>query len=96
MQSSNENRVGDLIKAFFGQDGIKNRIMEHRAIAAWPQVVGAMIAKNTTEVRVSNRVLYIKIVSSAIRYELGYSRSQLRTAVNQQIGSTFIKKIIFY
>lgn len=96
MDERNEHTVGGLIKRFMDRDTIQSRLLEHKAELAFNEAIGPNLAQRVTEVRVANRVMYIKVSIPAVRHELSYSKIQIRASINRKLNCKFISKLIFY
>jgi len=63
-------------------------------INSWEKVVGKMIANHTENLKVVNRVLYVKVDSSALRHELHMERSKIMKKLNKKAGKNVIDEIV--
>jgi len=63
-------------------------------INSWEKVVGKMISNHTESLKVINRVLYVKVDSSALRHELHMERSKILKKLNKKVGKKVIDEII--
>jgi predicted nucleic acid-binding Zn ribbon protein len=79
-----------LLKAYKWEAGID----EAKLVNSWENIVGKIIAKHTTRLKVSNRILYINVDSSVIRNELMMSRSKLIDRINEEMGGKMIAEIV--
>jgi len=53
-----------------------------------------MVAKNTRNLYIRNRILYVRVNSSALRNELHYARSRILKALNKEAGANVIDEIV--
>lgn len=51
-------------------------------------------AEITTELRLENRILYVRIQSSVLRSELFYQREALREEINRRSGVRLVNAVI--
>ncbi len=75
--------IGDILKDFFDRPYIAARIAEGNIETYWRQVVGPQVAAQTTELRIENRVLHVRIASSLLRHEIFLQRDILRDEINR-------------
>jgi hypothetical protein len=71
------------------------QIAENRAINAWNSLLGATVARYTSNLYVQNRKLYAKITSPVLKSELTLCRGQLVRRLNEKAGRNVIDDIIF-
>ena len=64
-------------------------------VNSWEKVVGKMISNHTESLKVVNRVLYVKVDSSALRHELHMERSKIAKKLNKKVGKNVINEIVF-
>ena len=64
-------------------------------VNSWEKVVGKMISNHTESLKVVNRVLYVKVDSSALRHELHMERSKIAKKLNKKVGKNVIDEIVF-
>ena len=61
----------------------------------WLNVMGRNVSQYTENIYIKNNTLYLKINSSTLKQELFYGKDKIIENFNQEIGSNYIKKIIF-
>ncbi len=67
--------MGDLLKEFFSRPYIAAKVAEGKLPDTWREIVGERAAAETVELKLENRVLYVRIRSSILRSELFYQRT---------------------
>ena len=60
----------------------------------WRAVVGNRAADETTELRLENHILHVRIRSSVLRQELFYQRIALQEELNARLGVRLINAVI--
>jgi len=95
MRKKNTELLSDVIKQVLRQQHLDKPLYEKRLIDAWPQVLGNNIVQYTSNLRISNRVLYVSLTSSVLRHDLFLSREQIKNSLNKQVGAEVIIDIIF-
>jgi len=61
----------------------------------WSQIVGRHIAKRTSEIRLKNDTLFVRLNSAALRTELSFAKTKIIRNLNRQLGEDIIKEIVF-
>ncbi|MDD3320621.1 MAG: DUF721 domain-containing protein [Paludibacter sp.] len=95
MRKKNTELLSDVIKQVLRQQHLDKPLYEKRLIDAWPQVLGNNIVQYTSNLKISNRVLYVSLTSSVLRHDLFLSREQIKNSLNKQVGAEVIIDIIF-
>lgn len=86
--------MGDLLKEFFSRPYITAKVAEGKLPDTWREIVGERAAAETVELKLENRVLYVRIRSSILRSELFYQREALRREINERSGVKFVNVVI--
>ncbi|MEG2612329.1 MAG: DUF721 domain-containing protein, partial [Alistipes sp.] len=85
--------MGDLLEEFFKRPYIAAKVAEGRLPDTWREVVGERAAEVTTELRLENHILHVRIQSSVLRSELFYQRDALRDQLNERAGVRLINAV---
>ena len=94
MRKSNEKPLKAAIEEFLDSFHLRDKLNEAKVIAAWEKVVGEMIAKNTGQLHIRNKVLFIRVESAALRNELMFARTKIINALNREVGAVVISDIV--
>ncbi|MEG2365764.1 MAG: DUF721 domain-containing protein [Alistipes sp.] len=86
--------MGDLLEEFFKRPYIAAKVAEGRLPDTWREVVGERAAEVTTELRLENHILHVRIQSSVLRSELFYQRDALRDQLNERAGVRLVNAVI--
>ena len=86
--------MGDLLKEFFSRPYIAAKVAEGKLPDTWREIVGERAAAETVELKLENRVLYVRIRSSILRSEVFYQREALRREINERSGVKFVNVVI--
>lgn len=78
--------MGDLLEEFFKRPYIAAKVAEGKLPDTWREIVGDRAAEVTTELRLENHILHVRIQSSVLRSELFYQREALREEINRRSG----------
>ena len=87
-------RFGDVLDDFFKRPYVAAKVAEGRLPDTWREVVGERVASLTSSIRVENRILYVNISSSVVRYELFCRRDSLREEINRVSGVRLVNAVI--
>lgn len=77
------------------EQGLETPLFQHRAISAWPEVMGNNIERYTKKVEIRHDILYVQIKSSALRANLSMMRDEIRQRLNNHIGAQIIQEVRF-
>ena len=94
MRKGTEKPLKAAIEEFLDSFHLRDKLNEAKVIAAWEKVVGEMIAKNTRNLQIRNKVLFIRVDSAALRNELMFARSKIIFALNKEVGANVINDIV--
>lgn len=96
MKRTQTELLKDVLLRYLREEGLETPLHEYRAVAAWPQVAGPVIARLTGDVSFRQGTLYIKILRPALRQDLMMGRTQLVRKVNDTVGAQIVQNIVFY
>lgn len=94
MRRKNFVRLGDVLEDFFSRPYVAAKVAEGRLPDTWREVVGERVASLTSSIRLENRILYVNITSSVVRYELFCRRTTLRDEINRISGVKLVNAVI--
>ena len=94
MRKSNEKPLKAAIEEFLDSYHLRDKVNEAKVIVAWEKVVGEMVAKNTGNIYIRNKVLFIKVESAALRSELMFARNKIVAALNREVGGEVIRELV--
>ncbi len=86
--------MGDLLDEFFSRPYIAARVAEGRLPDTWREIVGEYAAAETTQLRLENRILHVRIRSSVLRSELFRQREALAAEINRRSKVRLVAAII--
>ncbi|CAI8178176.1 MAG: Uncharacterised protein [Bacteroidia bacterium] len=91
-----EKSIKDLLNSVFKSYNQGYKYEETSVINSWEQIVGSMIAKNTTKIFINKKVLYLTLSSPALKNELRYHKLVLIDKINDFAKQKIINDINFY
>ena len=86
--------MGDLLEEFFKRPYVAAKVAEGKLPDTWRDIVGEVAARQTVELRLENRVLYVRLRSSVLRSELLYQREALRDEINRRSGVRLVSSVV--
>ena len=86
--------MGDLLEEFFARPYVAAKVAEGRLPDTWREVVGDAVANLTTDLRLENRILYVRLQSSVGRQERCYQREALRDRINEVSKVRLVNAVI--
>lgn len=90
---SKAENIGDILVAYFRENGLEQQILGDQIIEKWPQVMGLQVARLTGKMEIQNQVLHVQIRSAALRQQLFECRAVLIRKLNDSVGAQVIKDI---
>lgn len=90
-----EQAVKDLILRSLRLQGLETPLLQKRLIEAWPTVAGEAIARYTTDVKIYNQTLFVRLRIPALRADLSMRRQEFVQRLNEYVGNQVITDIRF-
>jgi len=90
-----EKNIGAAIREWLKAQGFEEKMDETRILDEYDKIVGPIISQHTIAKRIDKSVLYVKLDSASLRYELGYARDKLKSQLNKVVDKELIKNIVF-
>ncbi len=87
--------VGELILKNLREQGLETPLQQKRLMAAWPEVMGKMIAGYTQDLFIKNQTLFVHLTNPALRADLSMMRHEIVKKLNAAVGSQVIADIRF-
>lgn len=86
--------MGELLEEFFKRPYVAAKVAEGKLPDTWREIVGERVAGLTTELRLENHILHVRVQSSVIRSELFYQREALKEEINRRSGIRLVNAVI--
>jgi predicted nucleic acid-binding Zn ribbon protein len=93
-RKSNELPLKAAIEEFLDSFHLRDKLDETKVIQSWERVVGEMVARNTSQLHIRNKVLFVKVNSAALRNELLFARQKIIQALNREVGKAVVDEIV--
>ena len=95
MKKKQAEPIGSLILQMLRKEGLEAPLQQHRLLAAWADVAGAM-GRYTSHLSIRKQVLTMHVSSSACRQELLMRKAELIAELNRRAGGPVIVDIAFF
>jgi len=95
MSEKNEHTLKQLLDQMLDKYRLTDKLDEVDLESHWEELMGTMIYKHTTQLKVQNKKLYIKLDSPVIRQELIYGKTLIIQKVNNLVGKELITDVVF-
>jgi predicted nucleic acid-binding Zn ribbon protein len=87
--------LASILPALFRKLGLAETAEGWRAVAEWPVVAGARIARHTHAESFRNGALIVEVEGSAWMQELGFLKPELLRNLNQHLGANVVRDVRF-
>lgn len=87
--------MGDIVDKLMRAYQLTGKLKEVEILNAWEEMMGKAVAVRTTDLRISNRILYVALNSSVMRDELMHGKQVIIQRVNQKAGFEIISDVWF-
>lgn len=88
-------RIDQVLKRTLKGLKIERRIKEETVVLNWNKVVGGRIARESIPVKVKDSILFVKVENASWRNELVFLKGNIIQGLNQSVGGSVIKEIVF-
>ena len=88
--------ISSVLWQYLRTQGLETPLLQHRLIAAWPEVAGPVVERYTGELFIKNQTLMVKITNPALRADISMMRTQLKERLNAAAGSQVITDVKIY
>lgn len=95
MERRKVEHIDDILPRFLREEGIETPLNEWRTIDAWAKVVGDEVAAMSSDLKIYNQVLYVHILSPALKANLQMQRTSLVARLTELVGAHTIYDIRF-
>ncbi len=92
---SNEHHISDLLSKLYQQNNLSSVVDVYQVRSAYNEVVGDLIAKLTQSLRFESGILYVRLLSAALRHEMTLRKQNLIDRINQHLGRLAVEEIVF-
>ena len=93
-KKSNLIKLGDAIQQIFKQEKLDVRISQFTVKNSWKEIVGELVANNTSEISFNDKTIFITLRSAALKHELSYRKEEIIKSINTFSGYKLVDHII--
>ena len=86
--------MGELLEEFFKRPYVAAKVAEGKLPDTWREIVGEEADRETTELRLENHILHVRIRSSILRSELFYQREALKEEINRRSKIRIVHAVV--
>lgn len=87
--------LGAVLQELIDKMGLRRKLDEARIVETWAALAGPQINAVTDTAWVKHDTLYVKISSAAWRHELHLRRHEWRARLNDHLGATLVRDLVF-
>jgi len=89
------DNIGEVIGSTLKKLGLKNRFDEDQVKAAWHDIVGDFVSRNSQPLGVNRKVLLVQVLQPAVHYTLERMKGQILAKMQARFGREHIREIRF-
>lgn len=93
-KKSNLIKLGDAIDQLFKQEKLDIKLSQFTVKNSWKDIVGEVVAKNTSEISFNNKVVFITLSSAALKQELSFRKEVILNNINKFCGYKLVEEIV--
>lgn len=95
MQRQEAKSIGEIIAQYLKTSQLENRVFEGRLAEVWREALGNRFADQTERIHLEDGVLYVTLRSPSLAHDLMMQRTRMAECLNQRLGSTVVRLIVF-
>ncbi len=92
-RDSNQQHIGEVIKAFVERHRLRNRLNQEAIREAWEKLMGSSVARHTVDIKLYRKSLVVYLDSSVLRNELSYGKATIIERINMYFGERLIDEV---
>ena len=94
MKDYNTNSLSDAIKQMLKSYKLEKKVTETELYQSWEDIMGPSINRHTQRIEVRDKLLIIRLDSSALRHELGFAKGKIVEKINEHVGYKYIEDVL--
>ena len=95
MRKANDKSMKEAIEQMLNVYKIKRKFDETSIVAAWPELMGKMVANRTKQIYINDKKLFLRMESSVIKNEIQNMHLQILEKINEKAGNVIVETIVF-
>lgn len=88
-------KLEKVLDELVNQKNLKGGITKIKVKNAWDKIIGNSIQSYTDTIQYRGTTLFVQLNSSALREELSYGKEKLLKHLNDELGASYVEKIVF-
>ncbi len=92
-KSNKEKPIGNVIEAMMKRYRLQPKMTELDIVNKWEEIVGHLVFKHTTELKMLNKTLYVKFDNAPLKNEMFLQKELLLKRINETFQAPVIEKI---
>ncbi|WP_299624340.1 DUF721 domain-containing protein [uncultured Tenacibaculum sp.] len=93
-RQNNSISIKDLMGAFIKENKLEKGFQKIKIEEAWEKLMGPGVHSYTSEVKLQNGTLIVRLNSSVLREELSYGKEKIVRMINDEMGEETVKKLM--
>lgn len=93
-RKSNLIKLGDAISQLFKQEKLDIKISQFSVKNGWKDIVGELVAKNTTEIFFNDTTIFVTLSSAALKHELSFRKEEMIAGINKFCGYKLVDQLV--
>jgi len=94
LSDNNEHNIKDLLDAMVNKYQLKDGLSIAKLKEAWEEIVGEHIAKNTINIRLQKKKLFVEVSNAALKNELSYIKTPIKDRINKKMGREVVLEVV--
>ena len=90
MQKKQAETLGEVLRQYLKALGADKKILEMRALNSWEKIVGQAVAKNTSDLKITDGILTVKFRSPLVRSEIKMHKTIIIQRINEAVGEEYL------
>lgn len=82
-----------IINEWLNSGGLRKKYNELEVFQAYKELMGPVIARHTTDLKLREKTLILKLDSGALKEELSYSKQKIAQLINEKFGFTVVDHV---
>lgn len=91
----NDQSLKDALQEMLESFHLDQKFRQKRMVGSWEKIMGAAVARRTTEIIFRNKKLFVYLNSASLREELFNSREKIKVLLNEEAGAEIVEEIVF-
>lgn len=87
--SEESNSFTNAFRKFLVNEKLDSRYREKLLAESWGELVGKPIASRTSNLYISNKILFVKLTSAPLKQELNNNKEKVKELLDKDFGDLF-------